>query len=415
MNWANVIIEGLPPRRGNEPGSLRGDIADELADHLACALSRELRRTDDPAAAEKAVLTRFGNPATVARRLWWDAMKENIVKDRIMIAVMVVLVVLALGASLLTWQSLREGRQFNAVMLARLEQLARSPEPAKPAVPDNWAKAVVRVMEKGGKPLSGMYVSLIGSAFTEKGESLRVRTDAEGTARFGPVRPGKFSVQAYRGPTDIGTEGWAPPSEIRSVRDIILYAGQEEEVTFTYPRPPGAEIKFNLDPAVESANPSGADMLIECHVQSSITVEGTTWDLNPTFFLTAHSQLAQGAQQSQDRYPVIDSLGRRQSNFMACWRNAGQVTPTAMLPAGSYSLRQIRLFARRSDQCFAVMAWSDGMQPVQFDAKDGANEWAIPISEKMLKDFAARLEATNQAELREKGQSAASQPASRPE
>ena len=93
MLWdKNEIAESLPPAHRVEPPSLRAEILDELADHLACAMQRELRRTPDVKAARKAVIARFGNPASVARALWFQAMKEAIMKDRIMLMAVGVLV-----------------------------------------------------------------------------------------------------------------------------------------------------------------------------------------------------------------------------------------------------------------------------------------------------------------------------------
>ena len=48
MDWPEIIAEGFLGTRDGEPPDLRRDIADELNDHLACAMQRELRRTDEP-------------------------------------------------------------------------------------------------------------------------------------------------------------------------------------------------------------------------------------------------------------------------------------------------------------------------------------------------------------------------------
>jgi hypothetical protein len=77
------IAADLPAPRDDEPESLRRDIVDELSDHLHCALHRELHvpaqtasggreaaESDPATAAHRRVLSRFGNPAALARRLW---------------------------------------------------------------------------------------------------------------------------------------------------------------------------------------------------------------------------------------------------------------------------------------------------------------------------------------------------------
>jgi putative hemolysin len=71
---ANELSARLPPARDDEPPSLRQDIIDELADHLACAKRREMLTTNDEARAEQRVLDKFGDPREVARKLWFLAM-----------------------------------------------------------------------------------------------------------------------------------------------------------------------------------------------------------------------------------------------------------------------------------------------------------------------------------------------------
>ena len=51
MEFVESLTSGLPPSRDDEPPGLRQDIIDELADHLACSLQRELLRGGDPSAA----------------------------------------------------------------------------------------------------------------------------------------------------------------------------------------------------------------------------------------------------------------------------------------------------------------------------------------------------------------------------
>lgn len=241
MSWAEVITESLPPRRGDEPGSLRADIADELADHLACAMKRELRRTDDEAAAERKVLEKFGNPATIARRLWWDAMKESIMKERITIGIMAGFLLLAAVAAAFTWQALREGREVNSAILARLEQLAKAPEPAKSAIPENWTKVLLRVAVEGGGPKPGLDVQLSGGAFSDNKDTLRATTDEQGVASFGPIRPGRYALWVGDSPDTTGT---LTLSSLHTRKELTLYPGQSTEITLTYPAASYGEVSL---------------------------------------------------------------------------------------------------------------------------------------------------------------------------
>ncbi len=61
MIFNQTLSAELPPPRDDEPPSLRQDILDELADHLACAYRRELLRGADATVAKAA------RPRTIRR------------------------------------------------------------------------------------------------------------------------------------------------------------------------------------------------------------------------------------------------------------------------------------------------------------------------------------------------------------
>jgi hypothetical protein len=71
VSWREDITAHLPPPPPDDErqADLRRDIVDELADHLSCAMQRELRKTDDERAARRAVLARFGSVKRIAARL----------------------------------------------------------------------------------------------------------------------------------------------------------------------------------------------------------------------------------------------------------------------------------------------------------------------------------------------------------
>lgn len=76
------VIADLPSPFEDEPPSVRQDIADELADHLACAYRRELLKTADEETAQQRVLDRFGNPRRIAYQLWFQALWGRIMLNR---------------------------------------------------------------------------------------------------------------------------------------------------------------------------------------------------------------------------------------------------------------------------------------------------------------------------------------------
>lgn len=78
----NDVLVDLPAPLDDEPPSVRQDIADELADHLACAYRRELLKTADERTAWQRVLDRFGNPQRIAYQLWFQALWGRIMLNR---------------------------------------------------------------------------------------------------------------------------------------------------------------------------------------------------------------------------------------------------------------------------------------------------------------------------------------------
>ena len=135
----NISAE-LPAPRDDEPASLRQDIVDELRDHLECALVRELHTPNSrgcisadqttPDAARHRVLARFGNPASLARRLWWDSMKETIMSQRITAAMSCVAAFACCLMLVLVWQMqaanralVQQSQTLNAQMLEQMQAL----------------------------------------------------------------------------------------------------------------------------------------------------------------------------------------------------------------------------------------------------------------------------------------------------
>src|SRR5690606_31555255 len=194
------IAADLPAPRDDEPASLRQDIVDELADHLQCALHRELlaggeasprRESGDsdiehtacqhpqtdvwgsPVHAWQRVLTRFGNPATIARRLWFDAMKERLMAQRITAIMAGLTAAAAIVIAVLVWQStLRDSdaqqqlllaqQELNRTLLAELKSLQQTSSTAA-ATTAGWAPVKVRLQSEDGKPVAGS-VAIQGTA-----------------------------------------------------------------------------------------------------------------------------------------------------------------------------------------------------------------------------------------------------------
>ena len=144
----DALLADLPPLRDDEPASLRQDIVDELADHLACAFHRELVKSGDEQTARKRVLDRFGNPMSIASRLWFQAMWSRIMLQRVAFGISTALLMVLLVVSVLLIQGLNQlptsaqlaqlnqqnesNRQMLSTLLARLPQ--NQPQPVTPFV-----------------------------------------------------------------------------------------------------------------------------------------------------------------------------------------------------------------------------------------------------------------------------------------
>lgn len=220
--WGEDLAGELPPLRDDEPPTLRQDILDELSDHLTCALHRELLGGHDESGARRRVLERFGNVRRLARQLWWAAMKEKIMAQRILLIVMVLVAAACLGACGMTWRALEQSRASTAAFLKQqnaqftqllessrtqqaallkqmTEQLARQDRLGQvPAVRSpEWNPLAVKLLTDAAapEPVSRALVKLSGRAFQDAEDVTLVETtDSDGAADFGMVRPGRYYV-----------------------------------------------------------------------------------------------------------------------------------------------------------------------------------------------------------------------------
>src|SRR6185369_12587661 len=185
MNWSDIIAENLPAPRDDEPASLRRDIADELADHLQCAVRRETLINPDEELARRKALDRFGNPQQIARQLWLDALWEKIMSQRIMLAVTIVLAITCIAATGMTWFVVNQGRTAaeamaaesraaNAALLAQIAKLSATPTTPPPSL--EWNKVQVRLVTPDGKTKipPGFTVSLAGNVL-DAGKSTTIK------------------------------------------------------------------------------------------------------------------------------------------------------------------------------------------------------------------------------------------------
>lgn len=240
----------LPPRRDDEPASLRQDILDELGDHLACAFRRELLRTNgDAAQAETNVRQRFGDPATVARRLWFDAMKGTLMVQRMLVGICALLVAACVMLGLLLWRT-----------MGRLDEVAADPE---------WNPMTARCVTgfDKGPPVAGMTVVL-----NPRGESLgpaaTVTTESDGLADFGLRRPGYYRIEVR---TPWGEE---------NNEYVTVQPGRPSDTVIVCPSepPPTANVRWDVT-WPESAKSHG-DLWYVLHLRTKVQrkIADEEWD-----------------------------------------------------------------------------------------------------------------------------------------
>ncbi len=211
MDFGAPMPLELPPARDDEPDGLRQDIADELADHLACGAKRERLRGTDPAKIWRAVTERFGDPGAVARRLWQDAMKEKIMAQRVLIATCLFVTAASLALVGIFWmqstraanelaetnrrmvETLTENQATNREVLKQLQGLAKS---VKAPQASEWIPVSFKLTQEtlDGPPAVGCEVAL-ASGSDEKIGSIKRISDANGIVDFGVVRPGDWSFR----------------------------------------------------------------------------------------------------------------------------------------------------------------------------------------------------------------------------
>jgi HAAS len=220
MNPHADLAADLPPPNPDEPASLRQDIVDELADHLACAARQEALRaeldtdgeTPDEQTIAERVLARFGDPRRIARRLWFDAMKGRLMMQKLTAAFAAVAAIGAIAGCVLLWTALdatrstlaeaiaenRKDRQAsdeaNRAVLAQLAKLQADAKKPPRSLEWNPLKFKLVKGKKGGPPAVGYSVDLQGQPYKDMNDLISKKTDPTGTADFGLVRPGGYTA-----------------------------------------------------------------------------------------------------------------------------------------------------------------------------------------------------------------------------
>lgn len=209
MEWLDDLTAKLPARRDDEPSALRDQIVRELRDHLQCAFQREMLKCGNEIEAAHRVLARFGDPARLARILWFDAMSEKIMSQRLMLGFAGVMAAGCISMGFVSWrvseqsaqamQSMaEEGRAMNVALLEQFERMRTESEHDRSL---DWIRVKVRlVQEKTATtptpvPASGLKVHIddgVGNR-TVTFEQERLSTAAP-EIDFGLFAPGRYRL-----------------------------------------------------------------------------------------------------------------------------------------------------------------------------------------------------------------------------
>ncbi|MCA9075877.1 MAG: carboxypeptidase regulatory-like domain-containing protein [Planctomycetaceae bacterium] len=257
MTIPHDFTADLPPPRDDEPASLRQDIIDELTDHLECATRRELLASggrqspvsDELTTAQSRALTRFGNPAKIARRLWLDAMQEKLMAQKITLTLASVATVACIVLCVLMWQALHQGQEaqaallqqhqeFTQALLKEFQSLRSNPEALPPTT--GWSQLTMRLVSESGEPVEGQ-VTISGTPIGGERADVNFVRDVgpDGQVDIGLVPYGNYQAKV------VATEAQETHTE-----HFMVTPSEKSDLTIVCPTepPPAVDLSFAFNP-----------------------------------------------------------------------------------------------------------------------------------------------------------------------
>ena len=245
MTWNKDPDKSFPARHPREPDGLRQDILDEIADHLACAAEREQDRqeNENEEAVWGRVLERFGNPDTIARKLWWDQMWEAVMREWIQTGVMVVVTIAVLAGLAMMTRLVAGVGMANDAMREAMKQVAASNENLAKAMAEQRAgneamlKALSGIQSGGGEKPDALELSTIeivvrrGTPEGPPAPEVKVKMRGQGPGESSLLVEGELDASGravferlYQGKYTFLLED--PKSGLFGERTITLFAGK---------------------------------------------------------------------------------------------------------------------------------------------------------------------------------------------
>ena len=305
MTWNKDPDKAFPAPHPREPGGLRQDILDEIADHLACAAEREEERQEEEneGAVWDRVLDRFGDPDAIARKLWWDQMRETVMREWIQTGVMVVVTIAVLAGLAMMTRLVAGVGTANDAMREAMKQVAASNEALAKAMAEQRAgneamlktlsgiqggggekadalelsniEIVVRRGTPEGPPAPEVKVKLEGKGPNEEDLSVDATLDDLGRATFERLYQGGYRVYFDD-----------PRSQLRGEIYITLFAGKgagEHVLVAPDVEPRPVQIEMDLP-----AYGQDSKQLISAKLESSWYSDEIRWS-NTIQVLVGHS------------------------------------------------------------------------------------------------------------------------------
>jgi len=269
------LASGFPAPQENEPVSLRQDILDELADHLACASLREQHLQSDTSQVQQAVLDRFGHPGKIARQLWQDAMWEKIMSQRVLIATCGLAILLSFGMAAIVWQMAQQSQLSQAALLSQQQEfmttlLARmSEKKEEPASRDGWSPLEVQLWDEDGLPVTQGTVQIEKElSSSDKDQSARINmtldVDQNGKAQLGYFEWGKYLLTVT-----------LPEAKLVTQRNLFLRPESKQIEEFICPKHLARrEIHLEFHPPEEF---KALPLLYRVLIPDKVKINGQLW------------------------------------------------------------------------------------------------------------------------------------------
>jgi hypothetical protein len=191
--------------------------------------------------ARETVLARFGDPRRIARKLWFEAMKEKIMSQRLMLASSAVTTALCLAMGFFLWRIsaqsaeasralIEETREMNRALIEKLGAVAA---PGAPPQPSDMVHLTIRLVQNApnGPAAAGYAVDVrrsgpLGSPEVDSSQ-IQDKSGTDGTIDCGLVKFGSYIAEI------------ATPGKLATEVNFYIRAGRAEQVeTVVCPEPP---------------------------------------------------------------------------------------------------------------------------------------------------------------------------------